>query len=238
MSKNEFDLVQTDLQNQSPIYERISIVIWRSVSLLLFLYVTILGANAINEIQERQQIHELIQREISIIANDTSADSMIIKRRTELEVALHKLQQLSSAGAIDETYTLNSIRKFLYPTPYKDNFVKDSFGLIGYILMPKYIDVSASARMYTFLVICASVIGAIVRYFRGEVHEPLKIIVTGVGAGIVCYLLIDSGNVGTFLPNSKSIWHPSSGILMGFLSGIFSNHIYSGIENIIKKLRA
>lgn len=214
------------------------VIPWRVTSLLLFLYVTILGANAIAEIQERQRLHDLIQHEISLIDLDQTADKDSAARRLEFSAALTKLRQLSAAGAIDATYTVDSIRKALYPSPEKYHFVKLSFGRLGPILMPEYIDVSASARMYAFLIICASVIGAIVQYFRGDRHEPMKTIVTGVGAGIVCYLLIDSGNVGTFLPNSKSSWHPSTGILMGFLSGIFSNHIYSVIEKAIKKLRA
>jgi hypothetical protein len=230
---------QSDSSTSTEVVEKRWVVVcWRLASLLLFLYVTILGANAIAEIQERQRIHDLIQHEISLLSIESNSDAKLEARRLEFENSLTQLRQLSAAGAIDSSYTLDSIRKALYPSHQKANYVKSTFGALGPILMPEFIDVSASARMYAFLIICASVIGAIVQYFRGDRHEPMKIVVTGVGAGIVCYLLIDSGNVGTFLPNSKSTWHPSTGILMGFLSGIFSNHIYSVIERSIKKLRS
>ena len=224
-------------------------ICWRWFSLLTFLYTMLLGASAISEIQERQKIYDLVIVETKDIEqkiqgkswNQTSTDSdkkTLFERYELLKTCSYKIQQLVAAGALDDNMTLPNIRHNLYGVSQTKNHIKEAFGVIGNIFMPEFIYVSASRRMYAHLIILSSIMGCIIQYFRGDQHAPIKTIVTGVGAGVVCYLAIDAGQMDILLSNKIDTTHTTSSILLGFLAGIFSNHVYEIVEHTIKKLKA
>jgi hypothetical protein len=235
--------------SNSTIQNTLIIGLWRWISVLLFAYIMILGSNAIAEIQERQSIYNLLitelqelnskaVREESSAGLDSRAISARKERKRQLEEAIESIKHLSAAGALDANMTLTGIRKKLFglPDDYR-SFIKDSFGFVGEILMPKFIDVSATRRMYANLIIFASVMGCIVQFFRGDHQRPVRTIITGVGAGIVCFLSLDATRIELSLDGKFATFQATAGILLGFLSGVFSSHVFDAVETTIKKLR-
>jgi hypothetical protein len=220
---------------------------WRWLSLGMFIYISLLGANAIAEIQERRDLYVLLNSELQAVQrqeaeanNDSSSDAArsgeLSKRRAAYEQALRKLRHLSAAGALDSSMTVTNIRRALDgQSPSTRSYVKDAFGAAGYVLMPPMIDVSADGRMYSFLVLFASVLGCIVQYFREPNKQPMKTMIVGCGAGIVCYLGIASGRIDTV--GSDRGADVARGILFGFLAGVFSVHVYDVVERAMKRLK-
>ena len=227
---------------------RTGLGVFRWASLGIFVYVSFIGANAIAEIQERRSVYLLVSSELreansrlDQLPGDSSqlssaARYALSERIASYETALRKLRHLSAAGALDSTYTLTNIRREVEGIPLsRRSYIKDSLGGFGYTLMPEMIDVSADGRMYSFTVLFACVLGCIVQFFRSGSRSPMRTMVVGFGAGIVCYLGIASGKIGPITSDDRV--EVATGVLLGFLAGVFSVHVYDMVEKAIGRLK-
>lgn len=199
------------------------------IILIVFSYIVILGANAISEIQERNLIHKEIERQIVDLVPDDPTKQNFNK-------LLLKLKGLIAAGALNEQMTLLYIKAELYGITVSTNYIKDTFPYVGKVLMPDFIDASPSMRMYAFLIIFASVIGSFVNYQIRSDKDIVKSLITGVGAGVVSYLAIDGGALNQVVSGVDKESSITTGVLIGFLAGTFSDYVYSALDKMMDRL--
>ncbi len=94
------------------------------------------------------------------------------------------------------------------------------------------IDETSSELLLVYLILCASVLGALVDSLRDDNVSVLETLVNGVGAGIICFLAIKSGTLDYTALSNDSMQNPYFNSFLGFLGGFFSTDVFKSLRSL------
>lgn len=230
-------------------------IIIKPYILILLFSIIIVGVVALDEINSRETFLAYLRSELTVSQQNLNelsiANANIDKNNKEylqntdklaagqkMLQTLKHLEVLTISLALQGTWDKESTLPYLLskaagaPPPRDDanttvGFLRNTSGF-------ELIRHGSSGILIGILMIAAAALGSGIYSIRDEQSDRFfENFVSGLGAGIVCYLAIQGNSIQYLASVPSTSLSASTKVLLGFISGFYSSHVYQLMTHVV-----